>query len=81
MTVHSPSTSLTACVAKLGAAALVVASLSACVIAPLGYGHHGRGHGGRHLAAEAAPVVVAPPPAVLVVPQAPHHGYPRPYRY
>jgi hypothetical protein len=80
MTVHSQLTSVTAVAAKLGAVAIVVATLSACVIAPLGYGHHGRGHGG-HLAVDAAPVVVASPPAVVVMPPAPRYGYPHQYRY
>jgi hypothetical protein len=80
MILHTQFTSVTAVAARLGAVALVVVSLSACVIAPLGYGHHGRGHGGR-LAAEASPVVVAPAPAVVVMPPAPRNGYPRHYRY
>jgi hypothetical protein len=66
--------------AKLGALGLVV-SLSACVIAPIGYRHHGGyGYGGQ-VAVEAAPVVVAPPPPVVVVRPGPQHGYPRYYRY
>lgn len=80
MTVHSQLTSVTAVAAKLGCVALVAAGLSACVVAPIGYGHHGRGYGG-HVAVEAAPVVVAPAPPVVVMPPAPRHGYPRYYRY
>jgi hypothetical protein len=80
MTVHCQLKSVTSVAAKLGAVALVVASLSACVVAPVGYGHHGRGYGGR-VAVEVAPVVVAPPPPVVVMPPAPRYGYPRYYRY
>jgi hypothetical protein len=80
MTVHSQLKSASAVAAKLGAVALVVATLSACVIAPLGHGHHGRGYGGP-VAVEVAPVVVAPPPPVVVMPPAPRYGYPRYYRY
>ncbi len=80
MKVHSQLKSVTVVTTKLGAAALLATTLSACVVAPVGYGHHGRGHGGR-VAVEVAPVVVAPPPAVVVVPPAPRHGYPRYYRY
>jgi enolase len=64
--------------AKLGATALLAASLSACVVAPIGYRHHGYGYAGQ-VAVEVAPVVVAPPPPVVVVP-APYYGYPRYYR-
>jgi hypothetical protein len=79
MTVHSELKSVTAVVAKIGAIALVVASLSACVVAPIGHGyrHHGQGHAGP-VVVEAAPVVVAPP---VVVRPAVRHGYPRYYRY
>jgi hypothetical protein len=77
MTVHFQLKSVTAVAAKLGAVALVAASLSACVVAPIGYGHHGRGYGGH--AVEVAPVVVAPP--VVVTPPVVRHGYPRYYRY
>jgi hypothetical protein len=78
MTVQSQLKSASAVAAKIGAVALVVASLSACVIAPVGYGHHGRGYGGP-VAVEVAPVVVAPP--VVVTPPVVRHGYPRYYRY
>jgi hypothetical protein len=80
MSVHSQLKSVTSVAAKLGAVALVVGSLSACVVAPVGYGHHGRGYGG-HRSVEVAPVVVAPPAPVVVLPPAPRHGYPRYYRY
>jgi hypothetical protein len=80
MTVHSQMKSVTSVAAKLGAVALLAASLSACVVAPVGYGHYGRGHGG-HVAVEVAPVVVAPPAPVVVMPPAPRYGHPRYYRY
>jgi hypothetical protein len=80
MTVHFQLKSVTTAAAKLGAVALVVASVSACVVAPVGYGHHGRGYGGP-VAVEVAPVVVAPPPPVVVTPPVVRYGYPRYYRY
>ena len=80
MTVHFQLKSVSSAAAKLGAVALLAVSLSACVVAPVGYGHHGRGYGGR-VAVEVAPVVVAPPAPVVVLPPAPRHGYPRYYRY
>ena len=80
MTVHFQLKSVTTVVTKLGAVALLMGSLSACVVAPVGYGHHGRGYRGP-VAVEVAPVVVAPPAPVVVLPPAPRHGYPRYYRY
>jgi hypothetical protein len=80
MTVHSQMKSVTSVAAKLGAVALLAVSLSACVVAPVGYGHYGRGYSG-HVAVEVAPVVVAPPAPVVVMPPAPRYGYPRYYRY
>jgi hypothetical protein len=80
MTVHFQLKSVTTVAAKLGAVALLAVSLSACVVAPVGYGYHGRGYGG-HVAVDVAPVVVAPPAPVVVLPPAPRHGYPRYYRY
>ncbi len=81
MTVHpkfrSAVTQAAKIAAKLGALGAVV-SLSACVIAPIGYRHHGYGYGGQ--VAVEAPVVVAPPPPVVVQPS-PRYGYPRYYRY
>ena len=80
MTVPSQLKSWAPLVTKLGAVALVAVSLSACVVAPIGYGHHGRGYRGP-VAVEVAPVVVAPPAPVVVLPPAPRRGYPRHYRY
>jgi hypothetical protein len=73
--------------AKLGAVLLLAASLSACVVAPLGH-HRGGGHGGHpgYGAVVTAPVVVAPPvvvrPAVVVQPGGRYDARPpREYRY
>jgi hypothetical protein len=79
MTVHSQLKSIATVAVKLGAVALMVASLSACVIAPIGHGYRHHGHSGP-VVVEAAPVVVTPPPAVVVRPSI-RHGYPRYYRY
>ena len=83
MNVHFQLKSVTAMTTKLWAVALVAASLSACVVAPIGYRHHGYGHSSP-VVVEAAPVVVTPPPAVVVRPSvrpSVRHGYPRYYRY
>jgi hypothetical protein len=63
---------------KIGAAILLAASVSACVVAPIGYRHHAQVYPGP-VVVQAAPVVVAPP-AVVVQP-AVRYGYPRYYRY
>lgn len=83
MTVHSQLKSVTTVAAKLAVLGLALASLSACVVAPIGHGyrHHGQGHGQGHggpVVVQAAPVVVAPP---VVVRPSVRHGYPRHYRY
>lgn len=77
MTVHSQLKSIATVAVKLGAVALMAASLSACVIAPIGHGYRHHEHSGPAVV-EAAPVVVAP--AVVVRPSI-RHGYPRYYRY
>ena len=59
-------------IAKLGVAGLITAGLSACVIAPAAP---------RHVVAiEAAPVVIAPAPPVVVVRPAVRY-YPYRHRY
>lgn len=70
--------SLAKTAAKLGAATLLAASVSACVVAPIGYRHHAQVYPGP-VVVQAAPVVVAPP-AVVVQP-AVRYGYPRYYRH
>ena len=43
---ESPVNQLSIRLARLGLIALLAPALSACYIAPLGWGHHHRGHGG-----------------------------------
>jgi hypothetical protein len=87
MTVHYQLKSVMTLATKLGVAAIALASLSACVVAPVGYRHHGYGHGhGGQVVVEAAPVVVVPAPPVVVRPPvvvqpSVRRGYPRYYRY
>jgi hypothetical protein len=64
--------------AKIGVAIVLAASVSACVVAPIGYRHHAQVYPGP-VVVQAAPMVVAPP-AVVVQP-AVRYGYPRYYRY
>lgn len=64
--------------AKLGAIVALAASLSACIVAPIG--HHPRAVVVPGPVVVEAPVVVAPAPPVVVVRPAVRRGY-YPYRY
>ncbi len=66
--------------AKLGAIAALAASLSACIVAPIG--HHPRAVVVSGPVVVEAPVVVAPAPPVVVVRPAVRRGYyPYHHRY
>ncbi len=67
------SISMAKLAAKTGAAALLVASLGACVIAPARHAGHGPEVYSGPVVVAPAPVVVAPP--VVVVRPAVRYGY------